>query len=70
TSVSTGRQYTSSAYGTADGGTTTMGMTDSAATAIKQGLSEALKESPPVLVIEDVTRRQMQQDSVSIVATI
>jgi len=70
TSVSTGRQYTSSAYGTADGGTTTMGMTDSAAVAIKQGLSEALKESPPVLVIEDVTRRQMQQDSVSKVTTV
>jgi len=70
TSVSTGRQYMSSAYGTADGGTTTMGMTDSAAIAIKQGLSEALKESPPVLVIEDVTRRQMQQDSVSKVTTI
>ena len=69
TSVSTGRRFTPNAY-TADGGTTTMGMTDSAATAIKQGLSEALKESPPVLVIEDVTRRQMQQDSVSKVTTI
>jgi len=33
-------------------------------------VSEALKESPPVLVIEDVTLKQMQQDSVSKVTTI
>ena len=54
----------------ADGGTTTMGITDSAAAAIKQGMKEALAEAPPVLVIEDVTFRQTLQDSVSQVATV
>ena len=65
---SLGRNYAAGAP--ADGGTTTSGITDSAAAAIKQGMSEALKESPPVLVIEDVTRKQMQQDSVSKVTTV
>lgn len=73
TSVSTGRQYipgAATAGPPADGGTTTRGITDSAVAAIKQGMSEALKESPPVLVIEDVTLKQMQQDSVSKVTTV
>ena len=73
TSISTGsslgRNY-AAAGALADGGTTTRGITDSAAAAIKQGMRDALKESPPVLVIEDVTRKQMQQNSVSKVTTV
>ena len=54
----------------ADGGIITQGIINSTAAAVKQGVSEALKESPPVLVIEDVTSKQMQQDSVSKVTTV
>ena len=53
----------------ADGGMAAQTATDPAA-AIKQGMIEALTEAPPVLVIEDVTMKQTQQDSISQVATI
>lgn len=54
----------------ADGGITTGGLTDSATLAIKQGMIEALSEKPDILVVDEVTRKQMQQDSVSQVTTV
>ena len=76
-SISTGnipgsipRNYAATAGRPADGGMITQGIINSTATAVKQGVSEALKESPPVLVIEDVTLKQMQKDSVSKVTTV
>lgn len=71
-SISTGsipRQY-ATAGAQANGGLTTSGITDSISTSIKQAMSEALKESPPILVVEDVTNKQMRQNSVSKVATV
>ena len=77
TSVSTGnipgsipRNYAATAGRPADGGMITQGIINSTAAAVKQGVSEALKESPPVLVVEDVTSKQMQQDSISKVTTV
>ena len=73
TSVATpsiNRRGTLPGYSTNDGGTTTRGITDSTAATIKRGVKEALQEAPPVLVIEEVTNKQMQQDSVSQVATV
>lgn len=54
----------------ADGGITTQGITDSTVAAVKQGMKEALSEKPDILVIEEVTRKQIQQDSVSQVTTV
>lgn len=53
----------------ADGGLATQGLTDVAALT-KQGMKEALSEKPDILVVEEVTRKQMQQDSVSQVTTV
>ncbi|MBA7553350.1 hypothetical protein ES705_45941 [subsurface metagenome] len=77
-SVSTGRQYMGGRYSggmkssPADGGLTTQAIIDSTAQAVKRGVKEAMIESPAekILVVEDVTRKQIQQDSVSQVTTV
>ena len=52
-----------------DGGIATQGIAKTAALT-KQMLVEALREVPPVLIIEDVTAKQGSQEAVSQVATI
>jgi len=78
TPVSTGRQYTGGRYSggagsiPADGGLTTQAIINSTAQAVKKGVKEAMIESPAekILVVEDVTFRQQQKDSVSRVTTV
>lgn len=76
-SVSTGRQFTGgplvpSGTRPADGGLTYKSIIDSTASAVKQGVKEAMIESPAekILVVEDVTIKQLEKDSVSKVTTV